>query len=345
MKVSIIVPIYNGEKNLSLLINSMLNQTYENIEIVLIDDASTDNSYNICTQYVNKNKNVKVLKNETKSGAGISRNKGLENASGELIIFIDADDSIKANMVERLVCAIEKNSADIAICGYETYIEAKGRIYREIIEFQEQFLNGQDKVREYFTRSFPDGEVGYLWNKIYRMDIIKENNIKFPNMKRLQDGFFNILYFDKITSCEIINDRLYNYKKDTQEDMFRKCPNDYYDLVLKMVELFLEKTNSWGFNFKEKILVFLLNEVGTCIENAYSDNWEMSVEEREKYFLRITQDSFFKSAVMYKGYISFYRRVLIDFLIKGNYACLKIIVVMKVALKKNFKKIYYLLKK
>ena len=115
-KVSIIVPIYNVENYLPICLDSLVNQDYDNIEIILVDDKSTDKSFSICKDYAKKYKKIILLQNEKNEGASSARNKGLRVASGEYIGFVDSDDYIQSNYYSELVKDLKKNSADIAVC-------------------------------------------------------------------------------------------------------------------------------------------------------------------------------------------------------------------------------------
>lgn len=109
MKVSIIIPIYNSEKYLKQCLESIINQTYKNIEIICINDGSTDNSEKIIKDYLKTNKNITYLK-QPNAGQSIARNKGLEKATGDFILFVDSDDFIEKNMVEKLIDPLTKSS-------------------------------------------------------------------------------------------------------------------------------------------------------------------------------------------------------------------------------------------
>ena len=123
-KISIIIPCYNVEKYLDSCVQSIINQTYKNLEIILVDDCSTDNTWKIIKQYEKKYDNIKALKNEKNSGAGYSRNRAVEIASNQYISFIDSDDYIELNFYETMLKQMKKEKADMVIGS--RFIDKKG---------------------------------------------------------------------------------------------------------------------------------------------------------------------------------------------------------------------------
>ncbi len=122
IKVSIIVPIYNSEKNLDRCVNSILRQSYKNLELILINDGSTDSSLDICNNFRKLNENIIVI-DQKNMGVSAARNIGLRYATGDLIQFVDSDDYIDSDMTESLVNCIRENNADLVICGYKSIFQ------------------------------------------------------------------------------------------------------------------------------------------------------------------------------------------------------------------------------
>ncbi|MDA3769093.1 glycosyltransferase family 2 protein [Streptococcus thermophilus] len=140
-KISVIVPVYNVESYLERCINSLLNQTYSNLEIILIDDGSTDRSGQICDQYKNRDEFVVIHKEN--AGLGMARNTGLDVATGKYIIFVDSDDYIDNNMIQSLYEEIQKTSSDTCIGGFK-------RVYAN---HSDVFKTELPKKRIYWSRS------------------------------------------------------------------------------------------------------------------------------------------------------------------------------------------------
>lgn len=338
--ISVIIPVFNCEKYLDKCINSVQQQTISDWELVLIDDGSTDGSLDIIKKYSEKDERIRFFHKDKSEGAGPARNKGIEESRGEFIMFIDADDHMVPDMFEKL-CLQIKNGYDIVICGYQCYAEGIGNTDKFVLK--PTVLKGNGEVRNFFARTFPDGMAGYLWNKIYRRDLIVKNNISFPAMKRLQDGVFNIRYFSAAESCCILDEALYFYRINPQTDMFKKCPPDYFDLIKSFSEEFISVKSLWGEYPNGKIFTFFLNETGTCVENCFGPNWNMSRSERKEYLKTLSQDVFLQTAIAENGSdVGRYRRFLLNNI--NNYAVLGAAVFIKTRMKIFFKKFFYDLK-
>lgn len=208
--VSVIVPVYNSEKFLCRCIDSILNQTYRNIELILVNDGSTDKSGDICNNYADRDPRVHVL-HQANKGVSAARNSGIYHASGNYLQFVDSDDFIDCNMTDTLVEAIEKNSASLVICGYKRVDSATGLCIQNncspeygLYNFNE-FLNIMDCLYIRFLINSP-------CNKIYRTQIIKDNSILYRKDIELgEDLLFNLDILKKSNAFQIIPDCPYNY--------------------------------------------------------------------------------------------------------------------------------------
>lgn len=237
--VSIIVPVYNAEKFLELCITSIINQSYNDIELILIDDGSTDNSGKICDEYALKDERITVFHCRN-NGVSAARNIGLDNAKGKYIIFIDSDDYVEKNYVEELVKAIESDKNELAIVGIK-------EIYNDKIKIR--------KSRGDYTGSLKNDYYGMIdflcliGGKIYLKEIIDLNNIRFVNkIKYAEDELFNLIYYQKVKQYVFINLPLYVYRRrqESLSDMklLRNKDNfKRYLFKLKKGSYFLKKLN------------------------------------------------------------------------------------------------------
>lgn len=345
MQVSIIIPIFNCAKYLNQCFEGLTAQTLEDFEVILVNDGSTDNSEELCLEIAKKDSRFSLISKEKSEGAGPARNSGIDASKGDFLMFLDSDDRIAPNMLERMVSAITKEKTDVVICGYETYIEGAGEANNEKFAYSPRVIQGKEGVRELFANEFPEGLVGYLWNKIYSASVIKENGLRFPPMRRLQDGVFNINFFNVAESLAIIEDILYFYRINAQSDMFRKCPPDYFELIKEFTVTFMETKKRWGDYSDEKINVFFLNETGTCIENTFSPQWGMTASKRREYYIFLSNDDLLKQALGSGAPIGRYRHYLISFVLGRHYFLVKCVVKTKVFLKTALGKVFYFLKR
>lgn len=167
--ISVIVPIYNVEKWLRDCVKSILNQTYKNLEIILIDDGSTDRCGQICDQFLEKDSRIKVF-HKANGGLSDARNYGLSQASGKYICFVDSDDYIEENMIEKLYLAIRKSDAEVAVCNFLYQYEVLGKTpdpYSYQIE-KEKVLTGKEFI---LLKNQKCVFCVVAWNKLYRRDV------------------------------------------------------------------------------------------------------------------------------------------------------------------------------
>lgn len=172
IKVSIIIPVYKAEKNISRCIDSILKQSYENLEVILIDDGSPDDSGKICDKYSEIDKRIKVI-HKKNGGVSSARNAGLKIATGDYIGFVDADDYIEADMYSHLIDLIQKSNADLVICGY--FIEYLTGVIKESNIIDKHLLNTEETLDFVLTNL----NMGSIWNKIYKREIIYDKNVIF----------------------------------------------------------------------------------------------------------------------------------------------------------------------
>lgn len=200
MLVSIIIPVYNVKPYLSQCLDSILNQTWKNIQIIIVDDGSDDGSDIICDKYSQQDNRIKVI-HTYNEGVGMARNTGLTFVKGEYVIFIDPDDYVSNTMVESLVEIAKKTRADTCIGGYKI-VDKNGIIVSEHTPLYEEFED-ENVINKCLIRiigSSPkkkDSIRPMVWNVLYTTDIIKKNGLLFPSEKESigEDLIFNLQYY------------------------------------------------------------------------------------------------------------------------------------------------------
>jgi len=189
-KVSIIIPVYNVENYLRECLDSIVNQPFKDIEIICIDDGSTDSSYEILEEYAKKEERFVLFKQENK-GAGAARNKGIDIAKGEYLYFLDGDDYLLNDSLENLYLKIYQNNADICLAKQcllkEEIIEDTKSLRIDLLPLKETFI-----ASDIPKKNFQIASIG-VYTKIYKKDFIKINNINFQNIKTTNDVYFNFI--------------------------------------------------------------------------------------------------------------------------------------------------------
>ncbi len=226
IKASIIIPVYNVEFQLRRCLDSVLYQKYENIEIILVNDGSTDNSLKICNEYCLKDSRI-ILINKLNGGLSSARNAGIERASGNIIFFIDSDDWVSDDFCSCTISAFLKHDVDIVIFGFNI---VTGKHVRKFVAKKSGLITKEDAINGLLV----DKDIrNYAWNKAYKAELFK--NIRYPEGKTFEDVATTFKVFDKASSFYIIDKPLYNYEIrvngiSTKWWKSEKKINDYFDV-------------------------------------------------------------------------------------------------------------------
>lgn len=236
--VSIVVPIYNMENHISKSIDFLCKQTYPFIEVILVDDASTDNSLKECLKYKEEYDNIVLISLKENKGAGNARNVGIEIAKGDYIFFPDIDDDFSVYLVEKMMNIVNDNSdCDLVVFGYDVYAGDGSFLYQK--KYLNKYFTGDEVRQNYHLHMDMSDELGIQgapWNKFFKLDIIKQRNVRYPDIRRHQDEVFIMRYVQYVNSVYFVNDVLYTYQFNSLDDKIRKFPDNYFDIVLKLDE-------------------------------------------------------------------------------------------------------------
>lgn len=214
-KISVIIPIYNVENYLNRCIESVVNQTYKNLEIILVDDGSPDNCPKICDNWAQKDNRIKVI-HKTNGGLSDARNAGLEIASGDYIAFLDSDDYIDLYMYEKLYKSLQTNNSDISMCGFKNVYDNSEK--EEIIEELNLKKLENESIFPYLLKVGyikkenslqTENIMGNVWRLLYSKEII--GTIRFIKNIICEDLPFNIDIFEKKPKVSVVNEPLYCY--------------------------------------------------------------------------------------------------------------------------------------
>lgn len=253
--VSVVVPIYNVEKYLSYCIETLINQTYSNLEIILVNDGSTDSSGMICEEYKNKDNRVFVIHKEN-GGLSDARNVGLKYSKGKYILFIDSDDYVKLNMVEKLFDSCKKNQSDIGICYFEKVFDDSIQTNNvESATGDEYIISGRDIISKIYHG---DGsQIAFTaWNKMYKRELFTANNIIYPVNRYHEDTFITYQLLFNAKKVSVVTEVLYYYRIRPTSIMTSlltlKRVIDSIDAYVSSIEFFFQ-------NNDEELLELALN--------------------------------------------------------------------------------------
>lgn len=293
--ISVIVPIYNSEDTIKRGIKCLLNQTFKNIEIILINDGSTDNSGIICDQLARENNNIKVIHKENE-GAGSARNEGIKISLGKYLLFYDIDDLLSPNMLKVLYeKAIEKDY-DLVICSHkDVHIESDIITVKRENQIEESDLLNSNKARKSYIQFHSQGIIQAPWAKLYKTSIIKDNNLYFPDLRRCQDIIFNINYYQYISKVCTLKESYYYYYTPNSEFYLNKFPRDMFD-ILKYVNSYIKMMlESWGELNIENLNYLnnnMMNDVFLALRLCENTKWKMNFQEKKEYIFKIINDQY-----------------------------------------------------
>lgn len=241
---SIIMPVYNSEKYVEVAVKSVLQQSYENFELLLVDDCSSDGSYSICQKLAKKDSRIKLLQTKKNSGAAAARNLALKHIQGQYLTFIDSDDTIESDLLVVAYSYVKDAQTDCVKFGcIEEYFNADGeKAYSKKCCLAEQVYDTSDTIRQQIVRMELIPLFGYLWNTIYRASIILDKGILFNDQYRVNEDFdFNIRYFKYVQRLQCSSYCGYHYAKRLNSfSLSTKNNDEYYDLHMMKIREFLQ---------------------------------------------------------------------------------------------------------
>ena len=285
--ISVVVPIYNAAQYLEESVNSILKQTYNNLQIILVNDGSTDSSWDLCKKLENYDSRVTAVTQENR-GVSVARNRGIDLASGEWIMFVDPDDILDKNIVLTLLHESSDN-IDImmsACYGVNSNIKKRAHFFEEDRTFRNKKLdlylqlldNTYAQSGEIFTG------IGVPWGKLYRRSFLKNYNLKFdPSLRRMQDNIFNMYAFYYAQKIKYIDRPLYYYRLENISDYEKRNKKNYEKIFKPVIEeryKALEKLNLYS---NPKIYQSYINESANMfiniINNRILEDRRMNIKE------------------------------------------------------------------
>lgn len=241
-KVSVIVPVYNTEKYLRRCLDSLVNQTLDDIEIIVINDCSPDNANKILSEYEKKYKNIKVIHNKTNKGIGYNRNLGIEKASGKYIAFVDSDDYVDITMYEKMYNKAEKENLDLVLCNFYKNLEKQDGSLEALVP---EFIIPNFKNTT--LKDYPDLllKVNLApWNKLYRRSLFT-SDVRFPENLKYEDAIVVIKAMARAKKIGIVDEKL-NYYLVRSKSETTVMDKKVYD-ILTITKMMIEELKSHNY--------------------------------------------------------------------------------------------------
>lgn len=242
IKVSVIVPVYNTEKYLKKCLDSLVNQTLDDIEIIVINDCSPDNANEILAEYEKKYKNIKVIHNKTNKGIGYNRNLGIEKANGKYIAFVDSDDYVDITMYEKMYNKAEKENLDLVLCNFYKNLEKQNGSLEALVP---EFIIPDFKNTT--LKDYPDLllKVNLApWNKLYRRSLFTKD-VRFPENLKYEDAIVVIKAMARSKKIGIVDEKL-NYYLVRSKSETTVMDKKVYD-ILTITKMMIEELKSHNY--------------------------------------------------------------------------------------------------
>ncbi|WP_026558788.1 glycosyltransferase family 2 protein [Bacillus sp. J37] len=310
-KVSVIVPVYNSENYISACIESILNQTYSKLEIIIVNDGSIDKSEQIIIEYLEKDNRIIYLYQEN-NGPSEARNKGILSSTGDYLVFIDSDDTVDKRYIEYLLKETIKLDADLVCCGYIDYSKYGVKNHTD-------FNINENVSLHAFMEMVCKGTGGVLWGKIFKSEIIVKNNLKMDgNLFMSEDLVFVLQYVSHCKVFAAVQEYLYNYNRLNQGSISSNISINYINNHIIVCEYLEEIFRSVKLDehICEKIIVKRIQDFVLIILQLQSNNVKKiginKVRENFKEILSIPyivkyKSEFRSTSVYYKPFLLFIR--------------------------------------
>ena len=281
-KVSIIVPVYNVEKYIKRSLDSLINQTFSDIEIIVINDGSTDNSLNIIETF--KDERIRLYSQDNKGGSA-ARNLGVDKSTSDYIMFLDADDYYHLDCVEKAYKCITEENTDICIYG-SRFVDDEGNYTKSIIPNHGTIKNISD------DKSYLLNIENCTWDKIYKSSIIKDNNVLYPYGLYYQDFGFTFSLMRFVKSISFVNEELIEYTVGRSGNITGDVSKKVFD-IFKIIDfikdLYIDK-KIYDDYFDELKSVFLINIIDKLKQVVRSKNSDIKEEFIDTYFNYIEKE-------------------------------------------------------
>ena len=293
--VSIIVPVYGVEPYLTECVDSLLAQTHQNLEVILVDDGSPDNCGAICDSYATDDRRVKVI-HQVNAGAANAKNAGLDAARGEYIAFMDSDDWADGNWIETMLTAAKSSNADVVECSFRLDYVGSSEAGNPQGTFQETLFETQDYLRHYLTQ----WSCALFWNKLFRAERLK--NVRFHTERRcIDDEFFTYKAVTGANNVLRIADELYHYRQ--RRSSVTQSPEKRCQRTIDNIDILTERYRWMKTHYPDLSVDYLRHDVDTLLYLAGASSFDRNAQER---FRATARYYFWECLRRFPGKVTFY---------------------------------------
>ncbi len=299
---SVVMPAYGVESYLEKAVQSILHQTFENWELLIVEDGSPDRTGALAEELKNLDDRIKVFHHKVNRGLSSARNTGIKYAEGTYIWFMDPDDYVESEVLERVYESLQKNNAELVMTGHvEEYYDNQGNLsYTHPVKPQAHLFTEQKNLREYVIELEQETLYGYAWNKFYSLEHIRKNGLQYETVKLIEDIVFNIQFYMDIQRMNVLDITPYHYAKRMEGSLTTKFVPDYYPLHRRRISMLYEQQKYWK-NDTEKVCSVLGSLYGRYILSALERNCdrraEMTGADRRTFCRSVFSDALFQKLI------------------------------------------------
>jgi len=311
---TVIMPVYGVEQYLEKCTRCVLNQTYKNLELILVNDASPDASPEICDEIAKKDSRVTVIHKSENEGLSMARNTGIEYISSrknadfkglEYICFFDSDDEIDETLFETVADKINQdktnNKPDVILFGLvEEYYYKNKLSHTKAISPGDLNLKTKEDINKNILNLEEQTLLGYAWNKCYSLDLIKKHNLRFEKVTLIEDILFNAQAFEQANSALLIDITPYKYKKRLNKSLTNKFVPDYFDLHRRRIEIlynFHKNNNLLNEDIKKRLGNIFTRYIFSAIQRNYDKRAGFNRAKRRAFVKNLFDDELFNNLI------------------------------------------------
>ena len=302
--ISVLIPVYNSEEYLARSLDCILAQTYKNLEIVLVNDGSTDRSLEICRYYQKQDDRIVVF-DKCNQGAAETRDFALEHAKGDIIAWMDNDDIVHPDFIYKMYRAMDENNSDMVVCNYEYTDERGKRLNWPEPKYKDKTLNSNEAIQEFLTTYNIEG---FCWNKLAKKSLYFDNDIRYSkeNNPFYCDMMVTIKMIEKSKSVSMVSDKLYKYCQNSSSMVHTHNPVNLY----KYIDVIEEIADRCSNTIEHKDIEWFMNvRADRVIYDSFKDrklyeekdfecwiNFIISKEYLNTGFIKFMRNSFFRKS-------------------------------------------------
>ena len=301
---SVVMPVYGVEKYIKNAMKSVLNQTFTDLELIMVNDCTPDKSMEIAEAYAKEDERIKIVHHEKNQGAGMTRNTGTKYAKGKYIWYMDPDDYVVKDILEKVYDSLQKNPAQLVVFGlYEEYFEKSGEFsYRHELIPKEKYYRSSEELRKDIIYLEQQTLYGYPWNKVYDLEYLKSLQLEYGTETLLEDSIFNIQYCMEIETMNTLAIPAYHYGKRLENNQTNKFVPEYYEVHERKIEMLYRQYEHWGMltlEVREILGALYARYIFSAIQRNCDKRAKMSYGKRKAWCKEVFQKQLFKELIPY----------------------------------------------